>query len=76
MVNRRLETFDVESFGPSPRDMVMHRRKPGELRRIWRWLRAHEWPAQVVLVLMAVTVAYLALVFGLLFGAGIAGWWG
>jgi hypothetical protein len=59
---KRLDPFDVEAFGPGPRDIVMRRRPPGELRRIWLWIRAHEWPAQVVLVLMAVTVCYLALV--------------
>jgi hypothetical protein len=54
----------------------MRRRPPGEVRRIWPWIRAHVWPAKVVLMLRVVTVAYLALVFGLLVGAGIAGWLG
>jgi hypothetical protein len=39
-----------------------------------RWVRAREWPAQVVLVLMIVTVCYVALVFWLLVGAGVAPW--
>jgi hypothetical protein len=43
-----------------------------ELRRIWRWVRAHELRAQMVLMLGAVAIAALALVFGLLVGAGIA----
>jgi hypothetical protein len=65
--------FDLHTFGPGSGDRVIARpRRAGELRRIWRWVRAHELPAQVVLVLMAVAVAYLALVFGLLVGAGIA----
>jgi hypothetical protein len=34
--------------------------------------RAHEWPAQVVLVLGAVAIAAVVFVFGLLVGAGIA----
>jgi hypothetical protein len=41
-----------------------------------RWGRAHEWPAQVVLVLGAVAIAAVVFVFGLLVGAGIAPWLG
>jgi hypothetical protein len=41
-----------------------------------RWTRRHHWTAQVVLVLGAVAIAALALVFGLLIGAGIAPWAG
>jgi hypothetical protein len=71
---KRLEPFDAVAFGPGPRDIVMRRRPPSDLRRLWRWVRAHEWPAQVVLVLMIVTVCYVALVFWLLVGAGVAPW--
>jgi hypothetical protein len=39
-------------------------------------VRAHEWPAQVVLTLGAVAIAAVVLVFGLLVGAGIAPWLG
>jgi len=48
----------------------------GELRRIVRWVRREHWSAQVVLALMAVAIAALALVFGLLVGARIAPWLG
>jgi hypothetical protein len=71
---RGVDLFDAEAFGPGPGGLDPP--PPGELRRIWRWFRAHELPAQVVLVLMAVTVAYLAAAFGLLIDAGIAPWLG
>jgi len=34
------------------------------------WLRSHHWTARVVIVLGEIAIAYLAFVFGLLFGAG------
>jgi hypothetical protein len=37
-----------------------------------RWFRAHEWPAQAVLVLGAVAIAAVLFVFGLMVGTGIA----
>jgi hypothetical protein len=49
---------------------------PSELRQIWRRVRAHEWPAQVVFMLGAVAIAAVVFVFGLLVGAGIAPWLG
>jgi hypothetical protein len=70
-----MSLFDPHAFGPGPGDRVIERprpRRPGELRQIWRWVRAHEWPAQVVIITGAVAVCYLAFVFGLLLGAGIA----
>ena len=54
----------------------MRRRPPGDIARFVRWTRGHHWTAQIVLWLGAVTVAYLALVFGTLVGAGIAPWLG
>jgi hypothetical protein len=39
-----------------------------------RWIGQRRWTAQIVLWLGVVTVCYLALVVGLLFGAGIAPW--
>jgi hypothetical protein len=39
-------------------------------------VRAHEWPVQILLMLGAVAIAAVALVFGLLVGAGIAPWLG
>jgi hypothetical protein len=67
---KRLEPFDAVASGPGPRDIVMRRRPPSDLRRLWRWVRAREWPAQVEIV----TVCYVALVFWLLVGAGVAPW--
>jgi hypothetical protein len=68
-----MSLFDPHIFGPGPGDRVIERpRRPGELRRIWRWVRAHEWPAQAVLVLGAVAIAAVVFVVGLLVGAGIA----
>jgi hypothetical protein len=71
---KRLEPFDAVAFGPGPRDIVMRRQPPGDITRLVRWTRQHHWTAQIVLWLGAVTVCYLALVFGLLVGAGIAPW--
>jgi hypothetical protein len=55
-------------FGPA--------KKMSEATRIWRWVRTHEWPEQIVLVLGAVAIAAVMFVFGLLVGAGIAPWLG
>jgi hypothetical protein len=64
------------------------RRRPAsaaECARRWRVrfalssasrVRAHEWPAQVVLVLGAVAIAAVVFVVGLLVGAGMAPWLG
>jgi hypothetical protein len=82
---RGVDLFDAEAFGPGPSDgppanvhyvVDISLRQPGELCRIWRWVRREYWTAQVVLALMAVAVAYIALVFGLLVGAGIGAWLG
>jgi hypothetical protein len=74
------DLFDSVAFGPDPGDSAIEvrpaTRPPGELRRIWRWVRAHELPAQIVLALGFTAIASLALVFGLLIGAGIAPWVG
>jgi hypothetical protein len=42
--------FGPHTFGPGTGDHAeTFRRPPGELRRIWRWVRAHVLPAQMVL---------------------------
>jgi hypothetical protein len=65
--------FDPHTFGPGPDDRVIKQPpRPPELRQLVRWVRAHEWPAQVVLMLGAVAIAPVVFVFGLLVGAGIA----
>jgi hypothetical protein len=46
-------------------------RRAGELRQIVRWVRREHWTAQIVLALMAVAVAAVVFVVGLLVGAGI-----
>jgi hypothetical protein len=73
---KRIALFDVEAYGPHPGDRIItvRRRQPSELRRIVRWIGQHHWTAQIVLWLGVVTVCYLALVLGMLFGAGIAPW--
>jgi hypothetical protein len=65
--------FDPHAFGPGRGHRVIEGR-PGELRRIVRWVGRRQWPAQIVLALAAVAVAALALVGGLLVGAGVASW--
>jgi hypothetical protein len=72
---KRLQPFDAVAFGPGRGDRVIERpRREGELRQIVRWARREHWTAQVVLVLMAVAVATVVFVVGLLFGAGFASW--
>jgi hypothetical protein len=74
---KRLQTFDAVAFGPGRGDRVIERpRRAGELRQIVRWVRREHWSARVVLVLMAVAVAAVVFVVGLLVGAGIAPWLG
>jgi hypothetical protein len=71
--------FEPHAFGPGPGDRVIERprrQRPRELRRIWRWVRAQEWPAQIVVVLGAVAIAAVVFAFGLLVGAGVAPWLG
>jgi hypothetical protein len=66
-----LELFDVEwDIAERPRP----RQRGDDLARAWRWIRRHQLPAQVVLVLGVVTIGYALLVLGLLLGAGIAPW--
>jgi hypothetical protein len=75
---RGVDLFNAEAFGPpegEPQHVERVRpRREGELRRIVGWVRREHWSAQIVLALMAVAVAYLALVAGLLVGAGVAPW--
>jgi hypothetical protein len=61
------DLFDSRTFGPQPGDQ-----KLSELRRFWRWVRGHQGSAQVVI---CIAIAYLAFAVGLLFGAGVRGWW-
>jgi hypothetical protein len=73
---KRLEPFDPVAFGPGPADRVIVRPqpwRPGELRRLWRAVRAESLPAQAVIITGAVAVPYLLFVFGLLLGAGLHG---
>jgi hypothetical protein len=42
----KVKPFDDVSFGPGDR-VIDRPRRAGDLRQIWRWVRAHEWPAQV-----------------------------
>ena len=54
------------AFGPGPGDRAIERpRRAGELRQIARWVGRHHWTAQVVLALMAVAVAAVVFVVGL-----------
>ena len=67
-----MDLFDARTYGPQPDD-----RQLSAWRREWhrhaRWLRSHHWSARLVIVIGEVAVAYLALVFGLLVGAGLHG---
>jgi hypothetical protein len=54
---RRLDPFDVRTFGAQPSDRQLSR-----------------WRQRLVIIIGVIAVAYLALVFGLLVGAGISPW--
>jgi hypothetical protein len=56
------------SAGPGPAiDAYAARalRRPGELARIWRWVRRHHRTAQIALILILFEVAAVALVAGM-----------
>jgi hypothetical protein len=67
-----MDLFDTRAFGPPPhaQPLPVWRR---DFRRHSRWLRGHHWAAQIVIVTGELALAYLALVFGILFGVGIRG---
>jgi len=65
---RTIDLFDLEwDTTPQPG------RFAADWRRHARWLRSHQWPARVVIVLMEITVAYIAFVLGIVVGAGLFG---
>jgi hypothetical protein len=43
-------------------------------RRHIAWIGQQEWPARIVIILGEITLVYLVLVFGMLFGAGFSAW--
>jgi hypothetical protein len=63
------DLFDPFTFGPQPGG-----RQLSGLRRHIAWIGRHQWPARIVIVVGEITLAYIALVLGLLIGAGIAPW--
>jgi hypothetical protein len=67
-----MDLFDACTFGPQRGD-----RQLSAWRREWhrhtRWLCRYHRAAQIVIVVGELAVAYLAFVFGLLFGAGLHG---
>jgi hypothetical protein len=66
---RVIDLFDTDSFGPQPGD-----RRLSAFRHHLAWIGQHEWPARIVIILGEITVAYIALVLGMLFGAGVSAW--
>jgi hypothetical protein len=78
----RLAGFHPVAFGPAPGDVarVVVRREAGEprllgdLRQIVRWIGRHQQSAQVVIALMVIAASMLALVVGMLVGAGGEPW--
>jgi hypothetical protein len=49
-------------------------RRLGDLRQIARWIGRHQQPAQVVIALMVIAASMLAMVIGMLVGAGVEPW--
>jgi hypothetical protein len=78
----RLADFGPVAFGPATGNgvRVVARREAGEprrlgdLRQIARWIGRHQQPAQVVIALMVIAASMLAMVIGMLVGAGVEPW--
>lgn len=60
--------FVADRYGPTERRRIELRKRDRWWRKHLAWLGRWPLPARVVLVLLEVTVCYLALVFGGLFG--------
>jgi hypothetical protein len=66
---RVIDLFDIDSFGPQAGD-----RRLSAFRHHIAWIGQQEWPARIVIILGEITLVYLVLVFGMLFGAGFSAW--
>lgn len=64
------ERFEYESHDDV--EIVMRRRFT-TWQKHSAWLRKHEWPARVVIVLAEFALAYMYVVFVILLGAGFRG---
>lgn len=65
------EVFEVHEITPCG-DVVM-RRKQSDFSKHAAWVRKHQWPARVVIVIGEVAIAAMYLVFWILVGAGFSG---
>jgi hypothetical protein len=65
------ELFDSRIFGPQPRDRGL-----SDFRRHLEWMRRHQWPARIAIIIGEIAIVYVILVFELLIGIGIAPWLG
>lgn len=63
------ETFEVDEAASRGGEIVMRRRITAWQRHA-NWIRKHQWPARVVIVLMELTALYVYFVFVILLGAG------
>ena len=63
-----LELFDGIEWDDA---LIQAPRQRGDLVRLWRWIRRHQLPAQAVLIVGLLTVAYLLLIFGILLGVAV-----
>jgi hypothetical protein len=63
-----LELFDGIEWDDA---LIQAPRQRGDLVRLWRWIRRHQLPAQAVLIVGLLTVAYLLLIFGVLLGVAV-----
>jgi hypothetical protein len=71
-VHQLPDLFDFRALGPPPDAQPLSAGRR-DWRRHARWLRSHHRPARVVIVTGEIAVAYIALVLGVLFGAGLQG---
>ena len=63
-----LELFDGIEWDDA---LIQAPRQRGDLVRLWRWIWRHQLPAQAVLIVGLLTVAYLLLIFGILLGVAV-----
>jgi hypothetical protein len=71
LARRKRRGVDLAELFPDIEFDVERPRRPSELRQIWRAVRAESLPAQLVLIVGLVTIAYLLLIFGMVLGVAI-----
>lgn len=65
---KRTENFEFAGYED---EIIVMRRKASDFGRYVPWIRKHQWPARIVLVIGSVALVAVFLVFVLLVGAGL-----